>query len=116
MTKTDTKKKAMVQALEKSLGVVSVACDMVGIARQTHYTWLNEDEEYSIRVKDVANRTLDFVETALFGQVDKGNISAIIFYLKTKGRERGYIEHQQIGIDANERFKINITAFEEGRD
>jgi len=40
MTKTDNiKKQAMIEALTDSLGVVTIACKKVGIARNTHYEW-----------------------------------------------------------------------------
>jgi transcriptional regulator of acetoin/glycerol metabolism len=32
-----TLKKAMIEALEQSLGVVTTACKIVGISRNTHY-------------------------------------------------------------------------------
>ena len=41
-------KRATVEALEKALGVVSVACRAVGISRDTHYRWLREDEDYKV--------------------------------------------------------------------
>jgi hypothetical protein len=46
MDKTEQHKKAMLEALEKSLGVVTTACKSVGIGRTTHYMWLDEDPEY----------------------------------------------------------------------
>ena len=42
-TKTDILKKAMIQALEKSLGIVTTACKNVGIHRSTYYDWYNND-------------------------------------------------------------------------
>jgi transcriptional regulator of acetoin/glycerol metabolism len=44
MTSSDIHKKAMLDALEKTLGVVTSACKSVDIARQTHYRWLQEDK------------------------------------------------------------------------
>ena len=38
MDKTEQHKKAMLEALEKSLGVVTSACKNVGIGRTTHYS------------------------------------------------------------------------------
>jgi hypothetical protein len=39
---------------------------------------------------------LDTAESALFNQIKEGNVTSIIFYLKTKGRRRGYVERQEI--------------------
>jgi len=96
MTKSDTTKKAMLQALEKSLGVVTAACNSVGISRQTHYRWLEEDAEYKAEVKGLEDVALDFAESQLHKQINSGNTSATIFYLKTKGKNRGYVERTEI--------------------
>ena len=88
MAKSDISKKAMLQALEKSLGVVTSACKSVGIARETHYRWMREDESYKAAVADLDNVALDFAETQLHQQIKKGNPTSTIFYLKTKGKNR----------------------------
>lgn len=93
------KKKALLEALEKSLGVVTTACKTVGIDRTTHYRWLKEDEEFETQVKDIENVALDFAESQLLKQIKDNNTTAIIFYLKTKGKNRGYIEKQEFSIE-----------------
>ena len=108
MTKSDNiKKKAMIEALTKSLGIVTLACKEVDIARQTHYRWMQEDEKYKQDVEDVADIALDFAESKLHKQIDKEDTTATIFYLKTKGKKRGYIERQEI--TGAEGQSINIT-------
>jgi len=106
MTKSDISKKAMIDALEKSLGVVTSACRSVGISRQTHYRWLEEDEEYKQQVDELANVALDYAETKLHNQITKENPTAIIFYLKTKGKKRGYVERQEISHEGLKTFQI----------
>jgi len=96
MTKTDTHKKVLIAALEKSLGVVTTACKSVDISRDTHYRWLKEDEEYRQSVEDIENVALDFAESKLHKQIEKGDTTATIFFLKTKGKRRGYIERSEI--------------------
>ena len=98
MTKTDTKKEMMVEALDKSLGIVSTACKMVDMSRQTHYQWMKDDPEYKKQVTSIENSVLDFAESHLFKLVKEGNPSATIFFLKTKGKKRGYVERQEIEI------------------
>lgn len=115
MTNSDINKKAMIAALEKSLGVVKTACATVGISRQTHYRWLEEDPEYKQATEDIGEDAIDFVESQLFEKIkgitvsnsedDQGkpkvytvppSDTAIIFYLKTKGKKRGYIERTEL--------------------
>lgn len=96
LTKTDITKRAMLAALEKSLGIVTTASKIAGISRATHYEWMAEDDEYKAFVDSIAEMTLDFVESKLHGQIAKGDTTASIFYLKTKGKSRGYIERTEI--------------------
>jgi hypothetical protein len=96
VNKTEQHKKALIDALEKSLGVVTTACRQVGVGRTTYYDWIKNDDKFANRVKDIQDIALDFAESELHKQIEKGNTTATIFYLKTKGKHRGYIERQEI--------------------
>lgn len=89
-------KKAMIEALIKSLGIVTTASKAAGIDRGTHYDWLQSDPEYKAAVEDINNVVLDFAESQLHKQILKGEVSSTIFFLKTKGKGRGYIERNEI--------------------
>ena len=109
-TKKEINKKAILEALEKSLGVVTTAVKLVGISRSTFYKWIQEDQEFAKKVKDIENITLDFVESQLHKQIRDGNTPSTIFYLKTKGKKRGYYEKQQLDMTTDdEPIKININ-------
>ena len=104
------KKEAILSALENSLGVVTVACKSVDIPRSTYYKWLKEDEKFSEQVKDIENIALDFGESQLHKQIGLGNTSATIFFLKTKGKKRGYIERSELDLTSgDEPIKINVN-------
>lgn len=104
MTKDDTIKRkstevikaAMIEALTKSLGIVTTACKQVEISRETHYRWMQEDEKYKSDVEDISDVALDFAESMLHKQIEAKDTAATIFYLKTKGKKRGYIERQEL--------------------
>jgi hypothetical protein len=96
-----TLKKGMIDALEKSLGIVTTAAKIVGINRGTHYDWLKDDEEYKAKVEALSDLVLDFAESQLHKQIKDGSGAATIFYLKTKGKKRGYIEAQEINLNTN---------------
>jgi len=89
---TEHNKKALIEALEKSLGVVTVACKNVGIGRTTFYQWLKDDKDFADAVQEISEVALDFAESQLHNQIKDGNTSATIFYLKTKGKKRGFVE------------------------
>ena len=96
---TALKKGEMIKALVKSLGIVTLACKEVDIERSTHYDWLKVDEEYKQAVEDISDVALDFAESKLHKQIDKEDTTATIFYLKTKGKKRGYIERQELQVE-----------------
>ena len=77
-------------ALEKTLGIVATASQMVSINRATHYHWLNTDPEYKEQVDELQNLQLDFVESKLFENIKDNDTTAIIFYMNKKGQPRGY--------------------------
>ncbi len=107
--KTQHNKKALIDALEKSLGVVTSACKSVGLNRSTYYDYYNSDPEFKKSVDELSNIALDFAESNLHKQIKDGNTSATIFYLKTKGKRRGYVERQEItGIEGTRLFEVEI--------
>jgi len=98
---TQQLKKAMLLALEQSLGIVTAAAKSVGIDRTTHYLWLKDDEEYKAAVDSIQDITLDFAESQLHKQIKDGEITSTIFYLKTKGKKRGYVERVEQDVSIN---------------
>jgi hypothetical protein len=89
------KKVAMISALEAALGIVTMACKTVGIDRNTHYNWYNDDADYRAKVDAIQGIVLDFSESQLHKQIKEGNTAATIFHLKTKGKKRGYVEKDE---------------------
>jgi hypothetical protein len=92
---TTLHKAAMIVRLKESLGVITAACDLAGITRQTHYTWMSEDAEYAKAVTEMEDIALDFAESALHRQIRADVPASTIFYLKTKGKRRGYVERTE---------------------
>jgi len=108
MNNTRERKQKMIEALRKSLGVVTTAARNVGIDRTTHYDWYNKDSRYKKKVDDIQNIALDFAESSLFKQMKENNTAATIFFLKTKGKRRGYIEKQQVEHSGESGVTINL--------
>ena len=102
--RTTDKKRAMIKALYSTFGNVSEAIRLlekedIKVARTSHYEWLN-DEDYQEAVNSAQDKTLDKVEKALQKQIENGSVQATIFYLKTKGKERGFTEKTEIDLNA----------------
>jgi len=92
VTKANINKKKLLDALEKTLGVVTTACSLAGISRHTFYAYCKKDIKFKEKVESIGDIALDFAETQLYKKIKSGDTAATIFYLKTKGKKRGYIE------------------------
>lgn len=97
--KVEKKKELLLIALEKSLGIVHTACKEVGVSRDTFYRYLKEDAVFKAKVDDLNEVTLDFVENQLLKKIQEGSERSILFYMKYKGKTRGYRE--SVDITAN---------------
>ena len=108
-------KRALLEALEASHGIVTDACNKIGLNRSTFYGWLKNDPDFKLAVDDIQEVAIDYVEGKLFERITgveviKGydkegeeiiyslppDVQAISLYLKTRGKKRGYIERQEI--------------------
>lgn len=105
----DNEKKAILSALEESCGIISTACKSISMPRSTFYNWMNADPEFKDAVEELQEYTLDVVESELHKQIKKGDTTAIIFYLKTKGKKRGYIERQEVDLRTPEGVTVNYN-------
>ena len=75
--------------LEKSLGIVSLALQKSNLGREEYDAWL-KNLAFRNRVDKVSEMSLDFVENKLLKRIKEDDLNAIQFYLKTKGKKRGY--------------------------
>ena len=80
--KTKKNKKLILEELEKSKGIVTIACKRVGIKPKTYYEWLKADKEFSEQADDVEWTQRSFVESKLIKKIINDDTASIIFYLK----------------------------------
>mgnify|MGYP002654737783 CR=1 FL=1 len=106
MKKPDTS--VIEKAIVKAFGNLSTAAKSLAVERATLYRWI-EQEGLEQAVIEGRNRRLDFAESMLDKGMQDGNMTAIIFYLKTQGKSRGYVERQELtGADGKKLFEVQI--------
>ncbi len=91
--KPDVYKKKLLEALERTLGIVTPACKEVGVSRDTFYRYYKEDDDFKRKVDDIHEITLDFVENQLLKKIKDGSERSILFYMKYRGKSRGYYDN-----------------------
>ena len=107
MTRDKISNEAIIKVLNKQGGLLKQSAKKIGIARSTLYLWiygrkskdeskvLEPDEELIQAVKDAREDMIDYAEGALKKKIKEGDNTSIIFYLKTQGKDRGYVERQE---------------------
>ena len=116
---TIKKKEKFLTVFRSNVGVIKDTCEAIKISRQTYYNWIKEDESFKNECDIIHDEAIDFVESKLFQNIRgfhetdqilgrngvedikkyyKPDTTAIIFYLKTQGKKRGYIEKTEMDI------------------
>ena len=120
MKKTETKvarnKRNLIEALERSLGIVTPACKDVGISRNQFYVYYNTDPIFKAAVDDINEITLDFAENQLLKKIKEGSERSILFYMKYKGKKRGYNDSLDITSGGEKITEIKLIQIDKKED
>jgi len=87
-------KDQILKAVENSGGYVSLIAERIGCSYKSIYNWIEKDEDVAEALKRERIKQVDHAEGKLQSLIKKENPTAIIFYLKTQGKDRGYYEHR----------------------
>lgn len=75
---------------------VSQACLAAKISRATSYRWTAGCAEFKRLREEVEESMIDLAESKLMAMINKGdNLGALCFFLKCKGKSRGYVERTE---------------------
>ena len=75
---------------------VSATCSAVGISRMHFYRMRKKNKKFAEGLDEIYEALLDGAESKLISKIDDGDITALIFFLKTKGKKRGYVERKEV--------------------
>ena len=91
-----SKKDTFLKCLNEQHGHITKACESANIHRRTYYTWIDKDPKFKDLVDDATESLVDHVESKLIENINKLDTTSIIFFLKCKGKDRGYTERTEI--------------------
>jgi len=86
----------IIEALREKHGNLSAAARFLKCSRNTIARYIDTYPTVKAVADEERETLIDFAENQLFQQVKDGNITAIIFTLKTIGKSRGYVERQEV--------------------
>lgn len=94
--KRDQTATRIVKALEETHGLLTMAAKRAGVTYRTVQRYIHDYPTVAQAVQDSKDAMLDFAEGKLMQNIKDGDNTAIIFYLKTQGKLRGYVERQEV--------------------
>lgn len=100
---------SIIEVLNKAYGNLTAAARSLGVTRKALYNWVERDEELQQAVRDARESIIDIAENKLLQAINSGDMTAIIFTLKTLGKARGYIETKEVKVSDIEGMKNKET-------
>lgn len=98
----------IIAALEASGGIKTIAASKLGCDRTTLDGYARRYWEVEEALDRISADKLDFAEAKLLKHIEEGNLTAIIFFLKTQGKARGYVE--RVELTGKDGKPVEITA------
>ena len=82
-------KEKFIEQLKIYMNNVSRTCEVMKVPRPTFEFWKRHDKKFIEMLQESEARQVDYVESKLMSQIEKGNIRAIKYFLSTRGRKYG---------------------------
>jgi len=94
----------MIDALTATRGMITLAAQKLDCAPNTVRRYIREYKSVAEAQRTNRDKMTDAVELKLYDKMMSGDTTAIIFYLKTQARDRGYVE--KILIEGNIQLEL----------
>jgi hypothetical protein len=91
MTREKHPPDTVIAAIRQHHGLLAPTAKMLGYDRAALYQYVKRHELQWV-IDEARESSLDWAENALWEQIEQGNLTAIIFFLKCLGKSRGYVE------------------------
>jgi hypothetical protein len=83
---------------------ISQACRMAGIGRLAVYRWMRVDVKFARQMLMIEESVKDDIEGCLVEEAKAKQKDILMFFARTKMRDRGYGEHQSVELGVTERM------------
>lgn len=85
-------KKALIDALHKTGGVILQCADELGVTPQAIYFYIDRHPDIKPELEKAREKLVDIAESALIKLIKDGNVQATIFALKCQGAAKKWQE------------------------
>lgn len=98
----------VIKALLRTHGRIYQAAAALGATPATIRRFIKDYPEVAEAAEAAKGILLDTAEDKLAEAIERGEPWAVQFYLKTQGKERGYVERQEMSASKNTRLKVQV--------
>ena len=108
--------KQVADTLTETRGMVFLAAKKLGCSDDTIYNYAKRYKAVGDALRQQRGQFVDMAELKLWNAVNEGEAWAVQFALRTLGKERGYVERQEVTGKDGEAFVIEIKRRAESHD
>jgi hypothetical protein len=99
----------MIDALERSHGLIAPAARALGCSRDTIRSYFEEYPAVAQAKLDQREAVTDMAENSLYEAIRRGEAWAVCFYLKCIAKDRGYVERAEVSGAGGGPVKIKLV-------
>lgn len=77
----------------------------LGLSYHIYYNWRKSDPSFDKAVKEAMQKQIEFVESKFYEKLKEGNMSALIFFLKT----HGWNERKELKVESDNQIDISAA-------
>ena len=107
--------KALTESIIKHRGNVSAVARAHDVPRSTVASRITKSDTLKKIVQEARDTVLDDAEDMLYERMKESD-TLLIFYLKTQGKKRGYIERQELTGEDGKPVPISVVNFKTHED
>lgn len=107
--KRDQTAQKIIKAIKESSGLLTIAADRAGVNPATVWRYTQDYPSVKKAVEEAKEKFTDFAESKLYKKIKEEETIPILFYLKTKAKDRGYVERQEIEIPSDINIHVRYT-------
>jgi hypothetical protein len=90
-------------------GLLTKAANKAGVSYRTVNRYVHDFPSVAEAWQEAKEAMLDFAESKLYEKINHGDTACIIFYLKTQGKNRGYVERQEFAGKDGKPVEIKVV-------
>lgn len=102
-------KEKLINAIENSGGVIATIAKRLGVSWSTAERHIQKYGQSRDAYHDENMKLLDMADVGLYQRVKDGDLQAIMWLQRTKGKYRGYTEKQEIEVNNDSAITINVV-------